>query len=138
MGTDLQLVFDSFFIKVPSEDFKGKESQVFQFFKTAIAKCRKHLYDEITYEYDENLHEGYFKCLVSDQSIELISMYMAKEYFTQKYALISGRKQYLGTQAFYKIPVYKEQFEVAKQSADNWTNEIERFLMEFPEYSDER
>lgn len=138
MGTDLQLVFDSFFIKVPSVDFKGKESQVFQFFKTAIAKCRKHLYDEITYEYDEDLQEGYFKSLVSDQSIELISMYMAKEYFTQKYALISGRKQYLGTQAFNKIPVYKEQFEVAKQSADNWTNEIERFLMEFPEYSDER
>lgn len=138
MGTDLQLVFDSFFIKVPSVDFKGKESQVFQFFKTAIAKCKKHLYDEITYVYDEDLHEGYFKSLVSDQSIELISMYMAKEYFTQKYALISGRKQYLGTQAFNKIPAYKDQFEVVKQSAENWTDEIERFLMEFPEYSDER
>lgn len=138
MGTDLQLVFDSFFIKVPSVDFKGKESQVFQFFKTAIAKCRKHLYDEIAYVYDEDLHEGYFKSLVADQSIELISMYMAKEYFTQNYALISGRKQYLGTQAFNKIPAYKDQFEVVKQSAENWTDEIERFLMEFPEYSDER
>lgn len=137
-GTDLQEVFDAFFIKVPQVDFTGKESQVAQFLKSAISKCYRHTYDSLDYYYDEELQEGRFSSVISMSSIELISMFMVKEYFVQKFALLNSRKQYLGTQAFNKIPANIEEFNVVKNSLQYWSDEIERFLMEFPDYSDER
>lgn len=136
--TDLQTVFDAFFIKLPSVDFTGKESQIFQFFKSAIAKCSRKTYDDLSYIYDETSKSGSFNSVVSDPSIELLSMFMVKEYFVQSFALISGRKQYLGTQAFNKIPTNKEQFDTVSQSLAYWDKEIEKFLMDFPDYSEER
>jgi hypothetical protein len=136
--TDLQAVFDAFFIKLPSVDFTGKESQIFQFFKSAIVKCLRKTYDDLSYTYDETSKSGNFSTIVSEATIELLSMYMVKEYFVQSFALISGRKQYLGTQAFNKIPTNKEQFETISQSLQYWDNEIDKFLMDFPDYSEER
>jgi len=138
MGTDLQEVFDSFFVKIPSVDFTGKESQIIQFLKSAIGKCHRQTYDDLTYTYDSVLREGYFNNVISQSSIELIAINMVKDYFTQKFAVISGRKQYLGTQAFDKIPSYKEEFNTAKQSVDYWNNELHELISEFPDYSDER
>lgn len=138
MGTDLQEVYDAFFIKVPTVDFFGKESQVFQFFKSAISKCYRHTYDKLDYVCDEYTYEGYFKNIISNSSIELISMFMVKEYLVQKFSLLTTRKQYLGTQAFNKIPSNKEEYDLTENSLKYWTDEISRFLMEFPDYSDER
>lgn len=138
-GTNLQEVFDAFFIKVPHVDFTGKESQVYQFFKSAIAKCYRHTYDNIlSHFYDEELQEGFFDTKISQSSIELISMFMVKEYFVQKFALLNSRKQYLGTQAFNKIPSNIEEFNLTNESLKYWSDEIARFLMEFPDYSEER
>lgn len=136
--TDLQSVFDAFFIKLPSVDFTGKESQIFQFFKSAIAKCMRKTYDDLSYTYDETSKNGAFANTISEPTIELLSMYMVREYFVQSFALISGRKQYLGTQAFNKIPTNKEQFDTISQSLKYWGDEIDKFLMDFPDYSDER
>lgn len=138
MGTDLQEVFDAFFIKIPSIDFTGKESQIFQLFKSAIAQCYRRVYDNLEYVYDENLSEGNFLNVVSQPSIELISMYMVVDYYSQKLSILNGRKQYLGTQSFNKIPSLKEELDVANSSIQNWENRISRFLNEFPDYSDER
>lgn len=139
MGTNFQEVFDSFFIKIPSVDFTNKESQVIQFFKSAIGKCYRIPYDDIQgYIYDENLKEGYFKDIISQSSIELISMYMVKEFLSQKLAILCGRKQYLGTQSFNKIPNMKEELDVTLSSLNYWTNEIDNLVKEFPDYSDER
>jgi hypothetical protein len=138
MGTDLQDVFDSFFVKIPSVDFTGKESQVVQFLKSAISKCYRQVYDDLTYSYDDVSKEGTFNNIVTQPSIELISTYMVREYFSQKFAIVSGRKQYIGTQAFNKLPSLKEEYETVKQSLDYWTNEVDRFKVEFPDYSDER
>lgn len=137
-GTDLQEVFDAFFIKVPHIDFTGKESQVAQFLKSAVAKCYRHTYDTLEYYYDEELQEGRFNAKISQPSIELISMFMVKEFFVQKFALLTARKQYLGTQAFNKIPANIEEFNLTSNSLKYWSDEIDRFLMEFPDYSEER
>lgn len=136
--TDLQEVFDAFFIKVPQYDFVGKESQVIQLFKTAVAKCYRHTYDSLEYEYNPTIQEGYFTGVITNSSIELISMFMVKEFLSQKLSLINKRKQYLGTQAFNKIPSNKEEFDILSNSLNYWKDEISRFLMEFPDYSEER
>jgi len=138
MGTNLQEVFDSFFIKLPSVNFTSKESQVFQFFKTAISKCYKKTYDKLDYVFNETNYTGYFNNIISKDSIELIAMFMVKEYFFQVFNLILGRKTYLGTQAFNKIPSNKEQYEVAKSQLELWNNELDNFIKDFPDYSNER
>ena len=136
--TNLQEVFDAFFIKVPGVDFTNKKSQVFQFMKSAIGKCYRHTYDDLTYDYNETTHCGSFKNFVTNASIELISMFMAKEYFSQKFSVLSSRKQYLGTQAFNKIPANIEEFNLTKGALDYWDEEIRKFLMDFPDYSETR
>ena len=87
-GTDLQEVFDAFLIKVPGVDFKNKESQIVQFMKSAISKCYRHTYDSLEYEINNSNYTGYFKSNITHPSIELISMFMAKEYFSQKFSVI--------------------------------------------------
>jgi len=138
MGTDLQELFDSFFIKLPSVDFTDKESQIIQLLKSAIGKCYRRTYDDLTYVYDNTLKTGYFISIISQASIELIAINMVRDYFSQKFAIISGRKQYLGTQAFDKIPSYKEEFNTVKQSIEYWNTELDKLMAEFPDYSDER
>lgn len=138
MGTDLQDVFDSFFIKFPNVDFTNKESQVFQIFKTAIAKCSRNVYEKLEYTYDEITHDGSFLNIIPNSSIELIATYMAKEYSSQIFTLISARKQYIGTQSFNKLPDKKIDFDEAKYLFEYWNNELEKFKSEFPDYSDER
>ena len=138
MGTDLQDIFDSFFIKFPSVNFEGKETQVYQFFKIAISKCKNNVYDNLDYVYDKILNEGYFTTNISNQTMELISTYMAKEYSFQNFTLVSARKQHIGTQAFSKLPDKKIDFESAKSIFEYWKSELENFKSEFPEYSDDR
>lgn len=138
MGTNLQEVFDSFFVKIPSVDFTGKESLIIQLLKSAIGKCYRQTYDNLGYTYDDVLKTGNFINIISQSSIELISLNMVKEYLSQKFAIISNRKQYLGTQAFNKIPSYKEEFNVTEQSINYWNNELDKLISEFPDYSDER
>lgn len=138
MGTDLQEVFDAFFVKVTSVDFTGKESMVVQFMSSAIAKCYRHTYDNLEYVYDDALKEGHFINTISKSSVELIAMFMVKEYYFQRYSLLSTRRQHIGTQAFNKLPDMKQELEIAISSLNHWSAEIEKFLMEFPDYSDER
>jgi hypothetical protein len=106
--------------------------------KSAIGKCHRQTYDNLTYTYDETLKTGSFVNIIAQSSIELIALNMVKEYFSQKFVVISNRKQYLGTQAFDKIPSYKEEFNATKQSIDFWNNELDKLISELPDYSDER
>lgn len=138
MGTDLQNVFDSFFIKIPNVDFTSKEDQVYQFFKTANAKCNRKTYDNLDHTYNGDLKEGNYVHVISQQSIELVAMYMVREYYYQLFSILLSRKTYLGTQAFNKIPSNKEQFELIKYQMDKWENDIKEFESDFPDYSDER
>lgn len=138
MGTNLQEVFDAFFIKIPEVNFTNKESQVFQFFKTSLSKCKKKVYDNLNYIYDTVTNIGNFEDVIDNSTVELLATYMVKEYFSQQFSIISGRKAYLGTQAFNKIPSNKELFEIAESQMNYWDREISKLQSDFPDYSDER
>jgi hypothetical protein len=53
MGTPLNLVYDAFFIKA-NDNFLYKNSQVFQYFKTGVAKSLKTSYDDLRFNYFKN------------------------------------------------------------------------------------
>jgi len=137
-GTDLQDVINTVKIKIPNENLSGKEAQMIQLLKSATAKCKKKTYDDLEFIYDENLTTGYFCNQVSTPTIELLSMYMVKDYLTWMFTVLNNRKKYLGTNAFNKIPSDKERYDFLLKQLDYWDKEIEKFEMEFPDYTDER
>ena len=75
---------------------------------------------------------------MSTPTIELLSMYMVKDYLTWMFTVLNNRKKYLGTNAFNKIPSDKERYDFLLKQLDYWDKEIEKFEMEFPDYTDER
>lgn len=137
-GTDLQDVINAVKIKIPNENLSGKEAQMIQLLKSATARCERKTYDDLEFIYDENLATGYFFNQVSAPTIELLSMYMVKDYLSWMFTVLNNRKKYLGTNAFNKIPSDKERYDFLLKQLDYWDKEIEKFEMEFPDYTDER
>lgn len=120
------------------ENLSGKENHLAQLLKSATARCRRKTYDNIDFYYDEKLQEGYFYNKISDPTIELLSLYIVKDYTSWQFSILNTRKQYLGTNAFNKIPAYKERYDFLMNQLDYWNNEIAKFEMEFPDYSEDR
>lgn len=137
-GTNLQEIFDAVKVKIPSENLSSKADMIVQLLKGAITQCRRKTYDNLDFEYSPEIQEGYFIYEVSLSSIELLSMYIVRDYLSQQFAIVSGRKQYLGTQAFNKLPANKEKFDFYNDQVKYWTDRIQVFEMEFPDYSAER
>ncbi len=137
-GTDLQKIIDAVKIKIPDENLSGKENQLMQLLKSATAQCRRKTYDDIRFFYDEKMKDGYFYNHVSQPAIELLSMYIVRDYLTWEFSVLGKRKQYLGTSAFNKIPSSKEQYDFLSNRLDYWNQEIEKFETHFPDYSDDR
>lgn len=137
-GTNLQEIVDAVKIKIPNENLSGKESQIVQMLKMAVSRCKKKTYDNLEFYYDEEILDGYFYNIISDATIELLSMYIVKNFLTWQFSIFNNRKQYLGTNAFNKIPSYKEKFDSITEQLSYWDNEIEKFEMDFPDYSEDR
>lgn len=137
-GTDLQEVVDSIKIKIPNENLTGKENQLMQLLKSATARCKRKTYDNIEFYYDEEIQEGYFYNQISAPTIELLSLYIVRDYLTWQFSILNNRKKYLGTNAFNKIPSDKERYDFLSKQLDYWNNEIEKFEMDFPDYSEDR
>ena len=137
-GTNLQEFVDAVKIKIPNEDLSGKENELIQMLKSAIARCKRKTYDKLDLIYDEDSCEGYFINIVSNATIELLSMYVIKNYLEWQFSIMNKRKFYLGTSAFNKIPAYKDRQDFLINQIDYWQHEIEKFEMDFPDYSDER
>ena len=102
--TSLQEIVDAVKIKIPTEDLTGKENHLAQLLKSATARCKRKTYDKIDFYYDKELQEGYFYNSISEPTIELLSMYIVKDYTAWQFSILNNRKQYLGTNAFNKIP----------------------------------
>lgn len=136
--TDLQEIIDAVKIKIPNENLSGKENQIIQLLKSATAQCKRKTYDNIDFSYDEVGANGFFYEEVSSPTIELLSMYIVKGYLTWQFSVLNNRKQYLGTKAFNKIPSNKERYDFLFNQLNYWNTEIEKFEMEFPDYSDSR
>lgn len=137
-GTDLQEIVDAVKIKIPNENLSGKQNQIAQLLKAATARCKRKTYDNLDFWYDEEILEGAFYYQVSSPTIELLALYIVRDYMSWQYSILNNRKKYLGTNAFNKIPSDKERYDFLLEQLDYWNTEIEKFEMEFPDYSEER
>lgn len=137
-GTNLQELVDAVKIKIPNENLSGKINQIIQLLKSATSRCKRKTYDNLLFHYFEEIQEGYFEDNISPQTIELLSMYIVRDYLSWKFSILDSRKKYLGTNAFNKLPSDKEQYESIRGQINYWNAEIEKFEMEFPDYSEIR
>lgn len=132
MGTNIQEVYDAFFVKVPNTDFTGQEQLVFQLFKAATAYCYRTVPEKLDYNYDEQIHEGKFNETLGQDSIELLSLCMKRELYRRSNDKYMYMKQHIGTKAFNKLPenIVKESQE-SRIIFESLNDEIERFRQEF-------
>ena len=137
-GTNLQKVIDAVKIKIPNENLSGKINQIIQLLQSAASRCRRKTYDNLSFHYYEEIQEGYFEDNISAPTVELLSMYIVRDYLSWKFSILDNRKKFLGTNAFNKLPSDKEQYESLRGQVNYWNTEIEKFEMEFPDYSEIR
>lgn len=137
-GTNLQKIVDAVKIKIPTENLSGKENHLAQLLKAATARCNRKTYDNLDFLYDEELQEGYFYNEISNATIELLSLYIVRDYTTWQFSILNNRKKYLGTNAFNKIPSEKERYDFLESQLNYWNLEIEKIEMDFPDYSEDR
>ena len=136
--TNLQTVIDAVKSKIPTENLSDKLGLLIQLLKSATARCKRKTYDNLEFLYDEEIQEGHFITKISDPTVELLSLYIVKGYTTLQFNILNNRKKYLGTNAFNKIPSEKERYDFLKEQLSYWDNEIEKFEMDFPDYSEDR
>lgn len=133
MGTPLQSVYDAFFIK-SSIDYAGKESQVYQFFKTGVSKSKKTVPEDLTYTVDEETYEGQFSDTLGQDTIELISLNMLLEEKRKRKSELDYMKQHLGTKDFNRLNDKVAEYKVINESIKNLQDEIFAFRQEFYSY----
>ena len=131
MGTNIQEVYDAFFIKVPSTDFTNQEELLFQLFKASLAYCYRTVPESLDYVYDDILHEGHFIDLLGQDTIELISLCMKRELYRRNNDKYSKIKQYIGTKSFNKLPDMIDQSKEARMIFEALNDEIDKFRQEF-------
>lgn len=136
--TNLQEIIDAVKSKIPTENLSDKLSLLIQLLKSATARCKRKTYDNLEFVYDEETQEGYFVAKITAPTIELLSLYMVKGYTTWQFNILNNRRKFLGTNAFNKIPSEKERYDFLKEQLSYWSNEIEKFEMDFPDYSEDR
>lgn len=134
--TDVQKVYDAFQIKIPDVDFTNKECQVYMFLQAAIAKVQLATSKDLSMEYDDVIHEGYFVNDIEYKYIELISMYMVAEYYQRRYSHLMGQKQFIGTKDFNKLPDKAKELSSATDAMKYWDSKIYEFRQEFYNYED--
>lgn len=132
LGTQLQEVYDAFFVKVPETKFTNQESLVFQLFKASLAYCYRTVPESLKYTLtDKFLFDGYFDDVLGQDTIELIAMCMKRELYRRKSDRFSEIKQHIGTQAFSKLPNAIEQSKEARLTLEFLNDEIDKFRQEF-------
>ena len=131
MGTEIQDVYDAFFVKVPNSDFNNKEDLVYQLFKSSLSYCYRTVSENLDFEYDTTLHKGYFNEFLGQDTIELISLCMKRELYRRNDDKFGSMKQHIGTQAFNKLPNMVEQSKEARAIFTSLNDEIEKLRQEF-------
>lgn len=134
MGTDIQKVYDAFFIKVSDTDFTGKATLLYQLFQASIGYCYKTVPESLEYTYDEVIYVGYFTDTLNFDTIELLSLGMAREYYLRDLNKLSTAKQHIGTQAFNKLPDLTKQYNTASDNYKNLDDRFYSFRQEFYPY----
>lgn len=140
MGTSLQNVYDWFFLKVPDENFSGKEEIVFALLQIAIGYSYKTVPESLDFvldesnEGDEMSFDGNFVESLGYDTVQLLSLVMAKEFYRRTVSKLASLKQHVGTQAFNKLPDSVKQLNEARTRLSDLESEIYSFRQEFYKY----
>ena len=118
---------------MPSIDFSSQEDVLFQIFKSAIGYTSSTL-GTLTYTVDETTYEGTFTDTLTQPDIELISLYMVREYYRRPLSLFTNKKQHIGTSDFNKLPNLKEAYVIAKSMYNDADAEVDKYKHEFYSY----
>ena len=122
--TDLQVLYDSFVLKV-NEDFGEKVELFVAMINPAIAKIYKQLRHSYTYIYEKDTQTGYFNDDLDIDEIELIALQMAYDYINDsKMSRLSSMQQMLGTKDFDKIPNLKNEMDNITKKLSTLKDEI--------------
>lgn len=133
MGTNLQDVFDAFFIKLPGVDFTNQEDVVLQLLKSALTYASSTI-GTLIYTVDLNTYTGNFDDVLTGNAIELISLYMVREYYRRPVSLFMNKKQQVGTKDFDKLPNLKDGYAIAKSMYNDADAEVDKYKHEFYSY----
>jgi hypothetical protein len=136
LGTPLQDVYDSFFIKNTETDFTNKQDMVFQLFKASLGYCKKTVPESLEYVLImPDIYEGEFIDVLGQDTIELITLFMTKELYRQTVDKYTKMKQYIGTQSFNKLPENPaKSLSEASKHFKEISDEIYLFRQEFYSY----
>jgi hypothetical protein len=133
-GTPLQDVYDFFMPKV-NEDLTGKESLIFQYFKTAISKCYKFVKHDLTYTItDKDTFDGYFVQILDQDEVELIAMTMRYESLGNEEAYWISLRDLVSTNDFNSLPDKKRNLDGIQNSKRLLKEEIDDFKQQFSDY----
>lgn len=79
-------------------------------------------------------YDGTYNDTLSVDSIELISLFMAKQYYIGKLTSLESTKQHVGTQNFSKLPNLKEKYDNTRLTLKDIEENIYKFRQEFYTY----
>lgn len=133
--TPLQTVYDLFQSKV-DDDFTGKDLLIFQWFNSAIPKCKK--YTSVTLDYTLNLGsqtDGFFNNILLDDDVELLALQMKYEYYDKKNAYLIGLQRELGTKDFNSLPDKKRELDGLQNSMKLLKEDIRELRQEMNSYN---
>ena len=134
LATQIQDVYDAFFAKIEF-DFTGKESLVYQFFKAANGYAYKTVPENLEYTITDNEdYTGNYTETLSQETIELIALYMKREYLEKIIAKFEGQRNIVGTKDFGKLG-FRDQYVAAMNGKKRLADEIEKFRQEFYSYA---
>lgn len=135
MGTDLQELFDSFYVIVPRQE--AIPSYVMALIKPALSKVYKqfkHSYKFVVTDKEEC--EGYFIDELDIDELQLIALQMAIDYHTGKdLDRLTSIKTTIGTKDFNKIPNASENLKNIQSKIQMLTDELEQLKSDMNKYS---
>lgn len=135
MGTNLQDIFDSFYLKIPRED--ATPSYVFALIKPALAKVYKQFSHNIKFIVtDSEEFEGYFVDELYLDEVELLTLQMAIDYHTAKdLDRLLTLQSLIGTKDFNKLPTYKDNLVIVKDKISALKLQLEELKSDMNKYS---
>ena len=132
-GTPLQDVYDSFQSKI-DDDLTGQESLIFQFFKSALARCYKVMRHSPIYTYDNTTYDGFFDDVLENDEIELIALWMKFYKYDRRRGKLNFLEKSLGTKDF-KQTDYKGELDALGISMEDLKTEIKELSQTFNTYN---
>lgn len=142
--TPFQEIYDCFFSKV-DEDFTNKEGQVFNVFKSAIARSYKTIRHKLDYVLDDPIkdeeageliqtYSGHFIEKLDIDEIELLALWMVYEWNRKKQQRLVGKRRTIGTRDFNRIEDLANELKIVEFAMKQTMRDINALKNEFYTY----